>query len=156
MARSLEKTLELWYYNTDMKAKLTTIGSKVLVDFPTLTFLGVPAKVDTGADSSSIWASNIKEKDGILSFCLFGPTSPFFTGETIEVAKFSLISVKNSFGATEYRYKVNLPIKLAGRTINANFTLADRSKNSQPILIGRRTLKGKFLVDVGRKDFAQQ
>jgi len=30
------------------------------------------------------------------------------------------------------------------------FTLADRSKNNFPVLIGRKTLKGKFLVDVSK------
>ena len=32
----------------------------------------IPAKVDTGADVSSIWATQVKEHDGKLSFVLFG------------------------------------------------------------------------------------
>lgn len=135
-----------------MKKQLTTIGPKAIVDFPQLGISSVPAKVDTGADSSSIWASNIEQKEGgELTFTLFAPGSPFYTGTPITVSKYTLISIKNSFGQTEYRYKVKLQIKLANRTINTHFTLADRSRNSHPILIGRQTLRGKFLVDVTKK-----
>jgi glutathione synthase/RimK-type ligase-like ATP-grasp enzyme len=135
-----------------MKRELTTIGSKTVIDFPQLGLLSVPAKIDTGADSSSIWATNIVQKDtGELTFTLFAPHSPFYTGKVISVTDYTLISVKNSFGQTEYRYKAKLQVKIAGRTINTHFTLANRSKNSQPILIGRQTLRGKFIVDVAKK-----
>jgi glutathione synthase/RimK-type ligase-like ATP-grasp enzyme len=126
------------------------IGSRTLVDFPDLGFSHVPAKIDTGADSSSIWATNIvKDKDG-LSFKLFGPSSPNYNGEIIHTKEYSIRSVKNSFGVSEFRYKVPLAIKLRGRKINARFTLADRQYNRYPILIGRQTLKHKFIVDVSR------
>lgn len=135
-----------------MKRELTTIGSKITVDFPQMGFVSVPAKIDTGADSSSIWATNILQKTtGELTFILFAPNSPHYTGKVYTVTDYSIISVKNSFGQTEYRYKVKLQVKIAGRLVNTYFTLADRSKNSSPILIGRQTLRGKFLVDVSKK-----
>lgn len=140
-----------------MTKELTTIGSKITVDFPVLGLNGVSAKVDTGADSSSIWASDIQQKpNGELTFKLFAPNSPYFTGQTISATDYTLISVKNSFGQTEYRYKVKLQVKIAGRIINSHFTLADRAKNSQPILIGRQTLRGKFLIDVSKKPTASK
>ncbi len=127
------------------------IGSKELIDFPTLGIVGVPAKIDTGADSSAIWASNIHEENGSLHFTLFDKASPFYTGEVLSADRFSVISIKNSFGHVESRYKVSLYIRLSGRVIRVRFTLANRENNSQPILIGRRTLHGKFLVDVSAK-----
>ncbi|MGH7239631.1 MAG: hypothetical protein ACREHG_06145, partial [Candidatus Saccharimonadales bacterium] len=64
--------------------QLDFIGHNELVDFPELKFSGVPAKIDTGADSSAIWASSIKlDVKGVLSAVLFGNESQFFTGETI-------------------------------------------------------------------------
>src|SRR5437870_3630872 len=98
---------------------LITIGPRVQVSFPKLSVGPIPAKVDTGADSSSIWASNITEKDGVLAFRLFGRKSPFYTGETIRVTSFRRSLVKNSFGVVERRYKVKLQISLSGRNINA-------------------------------------
>lgn len=112
----------------------------------------VVAKVDTGADISSIWASNIQEGDGVLSFCLFGPESDMYSGQVIQLSAgdYSITRVANSFGQRELRYAVKLRIKLAGRVISATFTLADRSTKTYPILLGRRLLQGKFIVDVSK------
>jgi hypothetical protein len=112
----------------------------------------VVAKVDTGADISSIWASNIHEGDGVLSFCLFGPEFDMYSGQVVQLAAgdYSITRVANSFGQRELRYTVKLRIKLAGRIIAATFTLADRSTKTYPILIGRRLLQGRFIVDVSK------
>ena len=54
-----------------MKEK-AIIGSTEHVDFGKRA-QKVPAKIDTGADSSAVWASNIRiDKDGVLKFSLFG------------------------------------------------------------------------------------
>jgi glutathione synthase/RimK-type ligase-like ATP-grasp enzyme len=134
----------------NMKKSPQIIGRKVHVQFPLYGLVDIPAKIDTGADSSSIWASDIKEENGVLSFRLFDKTSPLFTGELITTRDYKIISVKNSFGVAEYRYKVKLPVVMEGRKMQALFTLADRSRNSHPILIGRKTLRGKFIVDVSK------
>ncbi len=130
--------------------KLTIIGSKTLVDFPDQALFGVPAKVDTGADSSSLWASGITEENGTVSFSLFDPSSPFYTGERIRADKFSVRSIKNSFGVSELRYKISLPIVLSDKKFKARFTLSNRKNTRYPILIGRQTLKNRFIVDVSR------
>lgn len=126
----------------------THIGSIELVSLPLDQLVDVPAKVDTGADSSSIWASSIEEKEHRLSFVLFDKSSPFYTGNVLSFEEYSVIRIRNSFGQTEPRYKVVMSIMLGGRNIRARFTLANRENNKYPILIGRRTISGKFLVDV--------
>ncbi|HEX5448347.1 MAG TPA: RimK/LysX family protein [Candidatus Saccharimonadales bacterium] len=138
--------------------KPLTIGPTTLVGFPRLGIDKIPAKVDTGADSSSIWASNIRESRGWLYFTLFGDTSPYFTGEELKTRDYQVRSIKNSFGQTEFRYKVKLAASIEGRSIKVRFTLANRSASAYPILIGRRTLHGRFLVDVTRhhKDIKQK
>ena len=130
---------------------LTHIGINLLVSLPEESVSGVEAKIDTGADSSAIWASSIHEKDGELSFTLFDEDSPHYTGKVIKTEDFKITNVKNSFGDSERRYKVKLKVVIAGRKINSSFTLANRGKNSYSILIGKRTLHGKFLVDVSHK-----
>lgn len=138
--------------NIDQHKSVTTIGRAERVYIIDYFAKPLTAKVDTGADLSSIWASNIREQDGVLSFSLLGPESPFFTGEVIRLQKenYSLTRVANSFGQRELRYTVKLRIKLAGRIIVATFTLADRSNKTYPILLGRRLLQGKFVVDVSQ------
>lgn len=132
------------------KAPILTIGSSESIALPKYGLKAVPAKIDTGADSSAIWASNIIEKNGQLSFTLFDHSSPYYSGKVITTHDYITTLIKSSFGYTEPRYKIHLAIVLSGRTIRASFTLADRSLNKYPVLIGRGTLHSKFVVDVSR------
>ena len=109
----------------------------------------IPAKIDTGADTSSIWASDIDmDKEGVLSFALFGQKSPLYTGERIESTDYSVKTIRSSNGAEQIRYRVRLPLTLGDKTFTTSFTLANRSRNNFPVLIGRHTLKHDYLVDV--------
>lgn len=111
----------------------------------------VPAKIDTGATRSSIWASNIDMlPDGTLEFTLFAPQSPYYTGERLHTKHYTVLPVRNSTGQESLRYIVQLSVVLKKRRIKVSFSLADRSRNEFPVLIGRRTLKNKFYVDVSQ------
>lgn len=128
------------------------IGRVEKISFPELGIRNVHAKVDTGADLSSIWATGVREENGVLSFKLFGKKSPFYTGKQIEfqAPHYLRTRIANSFGHRELRYVVKLQLKLGGKTIVGTFTLSDRSKKTYPILIGRKLLNRKFLVDVSK------
>lgn len=116
----------------------------------------VPAKIDTGADSSSIWASQINmDLDGTLSFVLFDHTSPLYTGKKIRTRRYSVRTVRSSHGDTQIRYRVTLEVVIRGDKFITKFTLADRSRNQFPVLIGRRTLEGRFLVDVSKSSITR-
>jgi ribosomal protein S6--L-glutamate ligase len=132
------------------KKQLTIIGRAENINLLDFKLSGITAKVDTGADSSSIWVSNVEEKSDGLEFVLFGPSSPLYTGKVqrFSRADYTRTIVANSFGQKEMRYKVKLRIQLKERIIRASFTLSDRSQKTYPILLGRRLLQGKFLVDV--------
>ncbi len=111
----------------------------------------IPAKIDTGADSSSIWASDITiNAGGQLEFCLFAPTSSLYTGERLKADEYKVRRVRNSTGDIHIRYRVVLPAVVEGKRIRINFTLADRSRNHFPVLLGRKSLNNKFLVDVNK------
>lgn len=127
------------------------IGRAEYVQFPAHdNTLQVPAKIDTGADSSSVWASEPSLENGDLVFTLFGPESPYYTGKVIRLPRGSYhqVMIENSFGQTESRYVAKLAVRLRGRRIRTTFTLADRAGKTYPVLLGRRLLQGKFLVDV--------
>jgi len=130
--------------------ELALIGRAEKVDLPQLSVVKVPAKIDTGADASSIWAHSIKNKNGKLEVVFFGPGSNQHSGEVhvFLPKEYAITRVSNSFGHREVRYKVKLKISVKGKMINGTFTLADRSSKLYPILIGRSLLRNKFLVDV--------
>lgn len=132
------------------------VGRNVRVDFGKRA-IGVPAKIDTGADSSSVWASNIRiDKDGILKFSLFGKGSPYYNGKVFRRTDYSVAMVCSSSGHKQIRYRTHFVVTIKGRKIKALFNLSDRSNNLYPVLVGRRTIAGKFLVDVCEFDYMHQ
>lgn len=131
--------------------KMDIVGSTELVEISGAK--NVPAKIDTGADSSAIWASHIRvTKDGVLHFRLFDEGYPLYTGKAFKRTDFQAVAVRSTSGHAQIRYRTYLRIVLKGRRIKALFNLTDRSKNSFPVLIGRRTIAGKFLVNVSEKN----
>jgi len=132
-----------------MKKETNIVGRAEKIAFPRQNLENIPAKIDTGAKTSAIWASEIVEDNqGVLSFYLFGRKTPYFNGQKIVTKSFTQTIVTSSMGMTQKRYVVKLVVKLADRKIRASFTLADRTHQIYPVLIGRNILRGKFIVDV--------
>ena|SRR5690348_15460131 len=130
---------------------LPTIGRSTIVSIGGVAH--VPAKVDTGADSSSVWASGVSEQADGLHFTLFGPESPYYTGEEQVVAAehYRQMRVVSSTGSRQQRYVVDLPITVEGQTADVAFSLADRLTLAYPILLGCSFLANRFLVDCAKE-----
>lgn len=130
---------------SDTKRRL--IGNSTRIIFPELYLADIPARVDTGARLSSVWAS-AEEEDGRLKVVFFGKDSPLYTGVPVYFGSYEQLVVASSMGHTQRRYVVKLLVSIGGKKIRASFTLANRSSQVYPILIGRNVLRGKFIVDV--------
>ena len=130
------------------KAEKVTIGRFEYVWLVATGQKKIPARVDTGARTTAIWASQIIERDGELSWCFFDEGSPFYTGNKMRTRHYDQRVVANSTGHREVRYLVPITIQVKGRRVRSRCTLADRSRQTFPVLIGRNTLSGKFVVDV--------
>lgn len=129
-------------------ATMQIIGVSTLVDFVGYKNLKqVPARIDTGARTSSLWASDIKIRDGVATFKLFGKDAQWYTGKVVRRSVIETRNVTSSTGHTQTRYVISMPIRMQGKRLNAKFTLSDRTTQVYPILIGRNTLRGNFLVD---------
>lgn len=135
------------------------IGRAEYVDFVG-TSLDVPAKIDTGAFRSSVHATNIKEvknQDGklVLRFNLFGhKCAPI--KRPVEVDRYEKLAIKSSNGKVDTRYEVTLKIKIGPRIFNTSFTLANRKNNVFPVLIGRKALSNRFVVDTAKTSIKRQ
>ena len=128
------------------------IGRETRVDFGKFA-IGVPAKVDTGADGSAVWASDIRiDKAGCLRFKLFDESSPFYTGRVLKRTDYKVAHVKSASGDTTIKFQAYITVKIGGKRVRALFGLCDRSTHAYPVLIGRRTLHGRFLVDVTKNE----
>ena len=133
------------------KSQKTIIGRVAKADFPSDGVFDVPVKIDTGADMSAIWATDIYVDDNHhLHYTLFAPGSDFYTGKEQVRKVFAPRVIRTASGHAQIRYSIDLSIVLGGRKVKGTFTLADRSKNSYPVLVGCKLLNRKFLVDVSR------
>jgi glutathione synthase/RimK-type ligase-like ATP-grasp enzyme len=136
---------------------LPQIGTVELLSLPDDRVQNIQAKVDTGADGSSVWATDVKLKDsGKLAFTFFGPGSPHYRNQPVVTTAFRRITVKNSFGHQESRYKIRMRVKIGTKTLSCWFSLANRSHNNYPILLGKDFLKDRFVVDVSKKYLLSQ
>lgn len=135
------------------------IGRKEKITLPDLALRSVWAKIDTGAFTSSLHAEDIREEEvegkKVLKFEILMPGHKDFTGKTLSFEEYKQKKVKNSFGHAETRYMVVTRIKIAGETFAAEFTLSDRSSMKNSILLGRKILQDKFLVDVNRVNLSK-
>jgi hypothetical protein len=130
------------------KRKPKIIGVSAKVNFAKYRNLkNIPARIDTGARTSSLWATDVKIIGDTVKFKMFGPSSPYYTGKVVTMPLVGKRIVTSSTGHEQDRYLVMFPIKIAERRLRAKFTLSDRSTQSYPVLIGRNTLRGNFLVD---------
>ncbi|MBB6612342.1 ATP-dependent zinc protease [Pontibacter sp. Tf4] len=137
------------------------IGRREMVALPELDIEEIEAKIDTGAYTSAIHCSDIHEetgKDGRTVICvdLLDPSHPQYNHKKLRFAEYDLREIKSSFGEVQERYVIRTTIKLFDEEIEAEFSLSDRSDMKYPVLIGRKLLKGRFIVDVSRKNVAQK
>jgi len=126
------------------------VGRAEFVDFVDFDLHVIPAKVDTGAFRSAVHADNISlsEDSTTLTFRLLGG-HPVCEGKSavISTKKFATVRVSSSFGHHEERFSVKLRVTVGPETFWAEFSLANRSKMVYPVLLGRKVLSGRFLVD---------
>ncbi len=111
---------------------------------------GVPAKIDTGAYNSAIHATdiNIVEKNNkeILKFTLLNHPS-FTKKRTLQTTRYRKTEIVSSNGHRSQRYEIKLKVRLGFKVFITTFTLTDRSETVFPILIGRKALNGRFLIN---------
>ncbi|VFQ44993.1 ATP-dependent zinc protease family protein [Desulfoluna butyratoxydans] len=137
----------------DIPADRRVIGE---VEPVTLVDAGItlPARIDTGATSCSLDATNIErfERDG-KKWVRFTLTDKK-TGDTHELEKKLSRTVKITRHGEESQRRpvVKMKAMLGGVSLYKEFTLTDRSEFTYQVLIGRNFLEGEFIVDVTLKN----
>ena len=142
------------------KNSLQTIGRLESVDFPEWDLYDIDAKIDTGAYTSSLHCHHIKSmKKGdkeYVSFNLLDPSHETYNDKLFELPIHRKKVVKSSNGSTEERFVVKTEIQLFEQTFRAELSLTDRSEMRYPVLIGRKLINGRFLVDVSQKYLSEK
>lgn len=115
--------------------------------------LRLAARIDTGATTSSLSATQIKtyERDGKkwVSFLITDPVSG--ESETVKRPLVRVASIKRHGATDQERPVVTMQVNMGPIEQKSEFSLTDRSSFEFPVLIGRTYLRDKAIVDVSRK-----
>ena len=133
---------------------MNILGRYDRVDLPQLGLINIHAKVDTGAYTSSLHCHKAQVVDGILEFILLDEEHPEFTGMKFTFREFEERYIKNSFGEVERRFVIITTLKIYNEEISTEFSLSNRGSLKFPILIGRKILRNRFLIDVTKKNLS--
>ncbi len=125
-----------------------------MVSFPGFDLKDVPVKIDSGAYSSSMHCESIEviefgEKEQ-LRVVFLDPSISGYTGKEVVFNDFKTKVVKSSNGIAQERFFVKGTIRLFGETYETVFSLTERTGLRNPILLGRRLLNKRFLIDTSK------
>lgn len=102
----------------------------------------LPARIDTGATSSSLDARDIKIKGNIVTFRL----APQYSGIELSLPIVKRKTIRSA-EAHERRVVVELEVCIASERLRTLFNLNDRSRVQYPVLLGRDVLMKNFVID---------
>ncbi len=129
------------------------IGKYDRLDLPVLNLKNLRAKIDTGAKTSSLHCSYIKQIDeNTVVFEVLDETHKKYTEKRYSMPIERIASVRSSNGIVEQRFVISTKVVIFAKSYDTEFTLRNRTKMNYPILLGREFLKQGFLVDV-REDY---
>ncbi len=120
--------------------------------------LPVKAKVDTGAATSALHAPVLKrfERDGEqwVSFMLRPHQRKVLDSRRVEAKVIGERRVMSSNGKSELRPVIETSITIGDRRWTIELTLTRRDRMRFRMLLGRKALRGKTIVDVSRSHAA--
>lgn len=131
-----------------------TIGRIDKADFPMLDLFDIDIKIDTGAYTSSMHCHKVLVDNDELVCLFFDKGHPRYNGKAFRFKDYTFAKVKSSNGQVEKRYKVKTTIILFEKKYNISLTLSTREDMRFPVLIGRKFLSKKFIVDVTQKNLS--
>lgn len=126
---------------------MVVVGLDEKVDFPEFNLTGVVAKIDTGADGTSLHCDYIQQKDNLIEFTPLDPSYPQYKNQKIEKPILGTQEVMSSNGESEDRFFIETTIIIKNKEYITNVSLTNRAKMKTPVLIGKNVLKGAFLVN---------
>jgi hypothetical protein len=130
------------------------LGRSDRVDLPQLGVFDIHAKVDTGAYTSSLHCKEAGVIDGVLEFILLDDEHPEFTGSIFRFPEYEIRAIRNSFGEVERRFVIVTTMTIFDEVITTEFSLCNRGSLKFPVLIGRKILHTRFLIDVEQKNLS--
>lgn len=141
-----------------MKTNKIIIGRKDFADFEKLNLWGVEVKIDSGAYTSSFHCHKIEKivkNDKEWVKCNFlDPDHPQYHEKEFCFELFNTRKVKSSNGVVEERLSIITEITIFKKKYPIELTLTERTDMKHPVLLGRKFLSKRFLIDTSRKNLS--
>lgn len=135
---------------------MNIIGRVDKADFPELDLRNINIKIDTGAYTSSIHSHEVKEiefnEDKHIEFKLLDPSQPKYKDKIFKVKNYKVKAIKSSFGNIEQRFIIKTNIVIFDQEYPIELSLSERSDMKFPILLGRKFLNKRFIVNTSLKN----
>jgi hypothetical protein len=125
---------------------LPLIGWRERVHLPKLGLGPLIAKIDTGARSAALHAEDIIIRGSHVRFAIPNNGRKHHYELPIKGQR----RVKSTSGHSEIRAVVETDIAIGLSKFTAEITLTDRADMGVPMLLGRATIRGRFIVHPGR------
>ena len=136
------------------------IGWREWVSLPDLGVSAIKVKVDTGARSSSLHVSDIKEyeEDGIIKVKFKIHPVQRRSKKVVEATAPLLEhrSVRSSSGKAQLRPVIETTVGLLSQLWQVELTLANRDEMGFRMLLGREAFRNRFLVDAGKSYYGEK
>lgn len=131
------------------------IGRKEFISIVDLNLHNIKAKIDTGADSNSLHCDEISvDDDNFVYFKILDEKNKFITQETIKMPLYKMKKIRSSNGEVQYRPSIKAIVDFGGKRYKTVISLGNRSDMKYQMLIGKKFLSGRFLVDVEQEYIA--
>ena len=129
------------------------VGRREIISILDLELYDLDAKVDTGADSNALHCDHIEidEEKQTVSFTLLDEIHEAYHGKRMTFPLYKTKKVKSSNGQVQLRPAIRVSVKFFGKKYKSVISLTNRADMKFPMLLGRRFLKDKFLVDVAKE-----
>ncbi|MFT4970097.1 MAG: hypothetical protein ACI9O4_001849 [Chitinophagales bacterium] len=135
---------------------MITIGRADKADFPEINLQNIKVKLDTGAYTSSIHCHDVKEVElngeKYIEFELLDPSHPEYENKIYTVKNYFEKLIKSSNGTAEQRFVIETVISIFDEVYPIELSLSERGDMKYPILLGRKFINKRFLVNTALKN----
>lgn len=142
------------------KKRKRKIGWREMIDFVDFELNNVDVKIDTGANTSVLHCSSIelikRYRKQYVKFIPLDASFAQFNGKEFTLPYHKEKTIKNSFGLEENRYVVLTRVRLFDKIYKMEISLRNRANLEFPVLLGRRFIRGKFIVDVSKSNISHK
>ncbi|MCB0401073.1 MAG: ATP-dependent zinc protease [Flavobacteriales bacterium] len=122
--------------------------------------MNLPVKIDSGAYTSSIHcyrATEVKVDGKMKLKCYFlSPKNKDYKNCIFIFDEYDTKVVKSSNGMAETRYSIKTKVKMFGKLYNIELTLAKRWHMKFQVLLGRKFLSNKFVIDTSQSNLSKK